>query len=131
MENGTLEQVIIFCADVNRLVQFYRDCFGLEPEGEPDDQWRVMKAGPAKIAFHKIGAVYQDGPPEDFRADSNTKLVFVIASDLVVFRDKLVSQKAVMREITQFPGADFLVCDGQDPEGNVFQVKQYLRLPPA
>ncbi len=129
MKKTALEQIIVFCADVNRLVHFYQDCFGLEPEGEPDDQWRVMKAGPAKIAFHKIGDAWLDGKPEDFRADSNTKLVFVTGNDLAAFREELVSKQAAMGEIVQFPGVDFLVCDGHDPEGNVFQVKQYLPQP--
>jgi hypothetical protein len=29
-----------------------------------------------------------------------------------------------MQEVTTFDGYDFWLCDGKDPEGNVFQIKQ-------
>lgn len=122
-----LEKIIIFCADVDKLVRFYQDCFQLTIIGEPDSNWTVLETGSVQIAFHKIGEEYLTTSPEAFKiTDSNVKIVFEIDSDLVSFRESLLGKKVDAGDIRQFPGFSYRFCDGQDPEGNVFQVIQNI-----
>lgn len=122
-----LEKIIIFCADVDKLVTFYQDCFHLTLVGEADSNWTVLNAGQTHLAFHKIGAEYLPQNTEDFKIqDSNVKLVFEIDSDLHSFRQKLIDEEVDVRDIRQFPGYPYIMCDGNDPEGNVFQIIQMV-----
>ncbi|MFZ6000295.1 MAG: VOC family protein, partial [Bacteroidota bacterium] len=60
------------------------------------------------------------------RAESNTKLVFLISHDLPLFRRKLAENGVEIGEVKSFDGINSLFCDGEDPEGNVFQIEQKL-----
>ena len=119
----TFNRVIIFCGDVNKLKTFYQDYFGFRLVEEIKDEWAVLNTGQTEIAFHKIGDAYRNND-QPFRADSNTKLVFEISGDLEAFREDLLAKAVLVKEIKSFKGFDFILCDGEDPEGNVFQVKQ-------
>ena len=83
----------------------------------------VLKAGPCSIALHKIGKDYEV-PGKPFKADSNTKLVFETTDDIFKLRKELLSQNVTISEIKTFDNYDYWLCDGEDPEGNVFQLKQ-------
>jgi hypothetical protein len=56
--------------------------------------------------------------------ESNTKLVFEIEENIYVMRELLLQKNVKMREVKQFDGSDYLLCDGEYPEGNVFQLQQ-------
>jgi hypothetical protein len=78
-----------------------------------------------EIALHKVGPGYES-EPGTFRAESNTKLIFKIDGDLPAFRQKLISDGVTVHEIKSFDGFPSLFCDGEDPEGNIFQLEQTL-----
>ena len=84
-----------------------------------ENEWAVLTDGNMQIALHRIGEVYRD-IDKPFKAESNTKLVFAISEDLVLFREKLIERSVLMKDIKSFSG--MLLCDGEDPEGNVFQI---------
>lgn len=122
-----LQSIIIFCADVEKLSNFYISNFGLRMEGVSDKNWAVLNAGAIQLAFHKVGEQYLPVPPEQFRIeDSNVKLVFEVDSNLEQLREVLLSRDISIGEVKQFPGYPYAVCDGTDPEGNVFQLIQKL-----
>jgi hypothetical protein len=50
--------------------------------------------------------------------------VFSVPSGLNALRDKLVAAGVNMRELKRYEGFPYLLCDGEDPEGNVFQLSQ-------
>jgi hypothetical protein len=110
---------------VERLVQFYCHNFGLNVTFEPDPVRTVLDTGAVQFAFHKIGEQFLTTAPEQFRADSNVKRIFRVENDLASFRQKLLSNRVDVDAIKQFPGANYRVCDGSGPEGNVFQLVQY------
>jgi catechol 2,3-dioxygenase-like lactoylglutathione lyase family enzyme len=120
------KQVIIFGQNINMLKEFYVDHFGLELLEEIKNEWVVLKAGQTEIAFHKIGAAYQTSEDVPFKADSNTKFVFEIEGDLKNFRRKLLEKGVLLRDVKSFAGMNYLFCDGEDAEGNVFQLKQKI-----
>lgn len=117
-----LDRIIIFGANIEALKNFYQSNFNLQVIEEIANEWVVFKAGSIEIAFHRIGLAYRNDEP--FEAANNTKLVFNVHQDLNDFRDTLIAKGVIMKEIKTFEGMDFLFCDGQDIEGNVFQLCQ-------
>ncbi len=111
-----LSRIIIFGKDINGLKNFYQSNFNLSVIEEIEGEWVVLDAGSIEIAFHRIGADYRSEEP--FRAENNIKLVFAI-EDLDEERQALISKGVKMKEI-QFAS----YCDGEDFEGNVFQLHQ-------
>jgi hypothetical protein len=87
-------------------------------------QWVLLKAGHCHIGLHQVPPQYlHDGAPANPEA-SNTKIVFSVTEDIFALRESLVAQQVVLRDIKTFEGYGYWLCDGQDPEGNVFQLKQ-------
>ena len=81
-----LKQIIIFCVDVQKIAQFYKQCFNLSTIGNFDNHWVVLDSGETQIALHKIGDEFLP-PNQDFRVeDSNVKLVFEIDDHLEKFK---------------------------------------------
>ncbi|RBQ09958.1 VOC family protein [Pedobacter miscanthi] len=116
-----LDTIILFVQDVTLLKSFYVDILELEILEETRSEWLLLKAGNCNIALHKIGDQYKSKEP--FKSDSNTKLVFEV-DDINAVRDYLLSEKTLINEIKTFPDYNYWLCDGEDPEGNVFQLKQ-------
>ena len=120
----SLKRIILFGKEIDKLKNFYLGNFGFSLLEEIRDQWVLLKAGQIEIALHKIGRQYDSD--EIFRAASNTKLVFGVNSNLELTRNKLISNGVLLQEIKSFEGVNALFCDGEDPEGNIFQLEQRL-----
>ena len=120
----SLKRIILFGKEIDKLKNFYLGNFGFSLLEEIRDQWVVLKAGQIEIALYKIGRQYDSD--EIFRAASNTKLVFGVNSNLELTRNKLISNGVLLQDIKSFEGVNALFCDGEDPEGNIFQLEQRL-----
>lgn len=83
-----------------------------------------MKAGQCDIGLHKTGNEYADKIDGCLQKESNTKIVFDIDTDIYLLREQLIIKNVSLREIKNRDGYDYLICDGEDPEGNVFQLRQ-------
>lgn len=118
-----LDSIIIFVQSVEHLKSFYVDIFGLEILEETQGQWLLLKAGNCNIGLHQIGQAYLDDNDADTKFETNTKIVFEIDGDIHTFRDDLISQNVTMKEVMTWENYPFLLCDGEDPEGNIFQLK--------
>ncbi|MES2064726.1 MAG: VOC family protein [Bacteroidota bacterium] len=122
----SLTRIILFVYDVEKLKTFYADSFKLPVIEEIKNEWVVLNAGTMEIALHKIGEAYLPEPGTKFKAESNTKLVFNVTPNLTLLRQKLLNAGIDMKEIRSFKGINSLFCDGEDPEGNVFQLEERL-----
>ncbi len=122
----TLGRIIIFGHLVEKLKFFYVENFGFSVIEEKTNQWIVLNAGQMEIAIHKIGQGYEPNEGEEFRVESNIKLVFYINDNLENFRQRLIEKGVLIGDIKSFDGINSLFCDGEDPEGNVFQIEQKL-----
>ncbi|WP_199136617.1 VOC family protein [Pedobacter sp. ASV12] len=120
-----LNTIIIFAQDVAKLKPFYVDVLGLEVLEEFPSTWLLLKAGACQIGLHQIGDAYLDKNAPPFQFDNNTKIVFETDTDIYELRQQLLHQNVAMREVKHFEQSDWLFCDGEDPEGNVFQLKQH------
>ena len=120
-----LDSVIIFGQNIERLKKFYIDILKLSIIEEITSEWVLLDAGNCTIGLHRIGKEFRrENPPQQFKVNNNTKLVFMVQQDIFELRNSLLHQNVTIREIKTFDNYDFWICDGEDPEGNVFQFKQ-------
>jgi hypothetical protein len=117
-----MTRLILYVHDVPRLKLFYQTHFDLPLSEEIGDEWVTLKAGAVEIALHRVGKPYRDRFKTD--VSSNAKLVFTVESGLPEFRERLIAAGVSMRPLKRFVGYPQLMCDGEDPEGNVFQLAQ-------
>lgn len=120
--NVKLNSIILYVQNIELLKNFYVENFNLKVI-EEDRIWILMSAGAVNIGLHKIGDEYLEKIEAGYQFDNNTKLVFEIDLNIETARNELLSRNVQMREIKTFENYDFWLCDGTDPEGNVFQLK--------
>ncbi|AJC17121.1 VOC family protein [Pandoraea sputorum] len=118
----SMSRLILYVRDVELLKSFYRTHFAFPVIEEIESEWAVLKAGEVEIALHRVGVAYRDRPTSG--ETSNAKLVFSVRSGLEDLRETLLNAGVRMREMKRYEGFPQSMCDGEDPEGNVFQLSQ-------
>lgn len=121
--NARLETIMLYVQNIKSLRDFYVENFNLTVI-EEDEVWVLLNAGPLNIAFHKIGEHFLKTLQPNHKFDNNTKLIFEIDIDIEAARDEFMAKNIEMSEIKTFENYDYWLCDGTDPEGNVFQIKK-------
>jgi predicted enzyme related to lactoylglutathione lyase len=119
---ASMSRLILYVRDVELLKSFYQSQFGFPVVEEIESEWAVLKAGEIEIAFHRVGEPYRER--SKLPNISNAKIVFSVESGLSELREKLSNAGVRMRNLKRFDGFAQLMCDGEDPEGNVFQLSQ-------
>jgi len=122
--NLSLTRVILYVQDVRRLRDFYRDALKLSVVEEIEGEWAVLKAGACQLALHRVGKPYRVADPSAWKVESNAKLVMTVERDLEELRAELIGKGVAMGRIKSYPPLTGPLCDGEDPEGNVFQLAQ-------
>jgi predicted enzyme related to lactoylglutathione lyase len=118
---------VLYARDLDRLVAFYAAIVGIEPR-TVDAASAVFESGPlqfviVRIPRHIAERIDIADPPEP-RQNTPLKLVFAV-EDIGRARDRAAALGGVLKAAEQeweFEGA--MVCDGHDPEGNVFQLRR-------
>src|SRR5262245_56238695 len=111
--------IIVFTEDVSRLGAFYAQVLGLDVI-EESEGWVRLDAGGCALALHAISGPRAGGVgvgPR--RVDGYLKVAFY-AADVAAERARLVAAGARMDEVKTF--GEINLCDGLDPDGNVFQI---------
>lgn len=124
--NVSLSTLILYVQDVKNLKEFYTENFGLQII-EEDLNWVLLNAGGVSIGLHTMGLEYRGKANAVESSQNNAKMVFEIDVDIQIARNNLISKNIRMREVKTFEEYDFWLCDGLDPEGNVFQLKSAKR----
>ena len=118
---------VLYAKDLDRLVEFYASVAGIEPQttekgfailGSRTSQFVILRI-PRRIA----DAINIATPPE-LREDTPLKLVFGV-ENIAHARERAAALGGAMNAVErkwEFEGAK--VCDGHDPEGNIFQLRQ-------
>jgi hypothetical protein len=104
---------MLFVQDVAGVAGFYRDKLGLHPLGEITPEWVEMKTGSCTIALHRVAKPLRE------RGKPSAKIVFGV-KDVQAAKSLLESRGVNMGKINSF--SDIQICDGEDPEGNLFQI---------
>jgi catechol-2,3-dioxygenase len=121
---ASLTRVILYVQDVRRLKDFYRNTLELPAVEEIEGEWAVLNAGTCELALHRAGKPYRVADPSSWKVETNAKLVMTVERDLEELRAELITKGVAMGRIKSFPPLTGPLCDGQDPEGNVFQLAQ-------
>jgi len=108
---GDLSEVIVHVDDMERMTAFYRDVLGLQPE-VTSEWWTTFPTGRALLALHGGGRI----------GTHNVRFNFDVA-DLDAVRGELTTRGVELSEVRE-PIAGVRVCDGRDPEGNVFTLEE-------
>lgn len=119
-----LDSIIIFVKDIDSVKEFYLNNFDFEIIEETPSQWVLFNCGSANLGLHAIPTEYLETGLKDDTELTNTKVVFETKNNINELRAQLVSNQVKMREVESWEGYPFSVCDGEDPEGNIFQIKQ-------
>lgn len=116
-----LVEIILYVADMQAQVEFYRDVLGLRlahPAGltdYSDQHWVVFETGACKLALHSGGQAQA--------AAGLPKLVFAIA-DIVSARAELAARGLTLDEIFS-PAPGIQVANGRDPERNPLSIESH------
>lgn len=114
-----LHEVIVYCQDMQRQLRFYRDQLGLRVtwpdlhDTEEELHWVTFDTGACTLALHSGGTTdKREGSP---------RFVFSV-DDLPSVRKLMIAQGISVSDIRS-PAPGVLVCDLNDPEGNVFSIE--------
>src|SRR5215475_84110 len=125
--NASLSRVILYVQDVAGLADFYNSALGLPIVEQIEGEWAVLKAGGCELALHRVGQRYRVADPASWQVETNAKLVMTVDRAIEELRAELVAKGVPMGEIKSYPGLTGRLCDGKDPEGNVFQLAESPR----
>ncbi|MBK6851570.1 MAG: glyoxalase/bleomycin resistance/dioxygenase family protein [Burkholderiales bacterium] len=118
--------LFVYASDKERLVCFYEAIAGLARLHETPDL-TVLESPDIQLLVHRIpahiAATFAIESPPIRREDSALKFFFTVVS-IAAARAKAVELGGeVFEENWQGPG--FIVCNAMDPEGNVFQMREF------
>lgn len=97
--------------------------FNLELAEEIESQWVLLKAGLCELGLHAIGTESTQADQPSGKLENNTKMVFEIEEDIFAVHKKLTANQVALTEIKTWDNYPYWICDGEDPEGNVFQLR--------
>ena len=125
MDNLVLGTVTLYAKDLKKMVAFYRDALGFAiiPSRYDPGEFVVLDAGNTQLCLHQIPEVIarniESSDPSQSNSKVPAKITFVI-EDIEGMRERLIARGLAMGSLQSFP--PLLFCDGQDPEGNLFQI---------
>jgi predicted enzyme related to lactoylglutathione lyase len=127
MAHRGLTDAVLYAKDLRQLVQFYTAVAGLDLR-KIEAGFAVLGREPSQLVIvqipKRIAAGIQIATPPERREDTPIKLVFA-PDDIAGARSRAAELGGTMNAVErewEFEGAE--VCDGSDPEGNVFQIRQ-------
>lgn len=115
---------VVFADDVAKLTAFYRGVVGMR-ETHADDRHAVLEIPGFQLTVHALsGSESHLQRAYPTREDTWIKLCFPVAS--------LAEARALASRLggelwsadREWEARGFRACDGRDPEGNVFQLRQ-------
>jgi predicted enzyme related to lactoylglutathione lyase len=118
---------IVFAKDLQRLARFYREVANL-PVTDGDDRFCVLGEGPGRLVIQQIPPDFADqieitSPPQK-REETPIKLALAV-DDIAAARARAADcGGTLLPPDREWTFGEARVCDGIDPEGNVFQVQQ-------
>lgn len=120
-----LARVILFAKDIASVARFYEGVVGLRRLATADDsaEFVSFEAGGCQLCLHQIPKRWardiQIEDPPRAREAMPIKLAFH-ADDVDARRAELIARGARMGKVQR--AGSLALCDGVDPEGNVFQI---------
>ena len=114
-----ISEIILYCEDMQKQVEFYRDKLELslvyppDKDDYSDEFWVVFDTGECKLCLH--------GGGEKRMGEDAPKFVFDV-EDVEETQLEFLQRGIPMGKIRS-PAPGLVVCDGYDPERNKFSVE--------
>ncbi len=127
--DGLLPGAVVFAKDVVKVASFYRDLLSLSEKAR-DAGKIVLESKSYSLVIHgipdHISKSNNISTPPVLRENTAMKLYFPVSSigDARNMASKLGG--GLKSKDNEWHISNFVACDGYDPEGNVFQVRQLL-----
>jgi predicted enzyme related to lactoylglutathione lyase len=122
-----LTGAVLYAKDLRRLVEFYSVVAGLDIQSVREG-FAILGRKPSQLVIVRIPKRIADlvdiSTPPERREDTPVKLVFSVG-DIAGVRKMAAERGGAIDAVEhewEFEGAR--VCDGHDPEGNIFQFRQ-------
>ena len=118
-------RIIVFAKDMEKMTSYYETVVGLPRAGTPDDSedFVAFDAGGVHFCLHRIPEHYardiEIATPPIAREATPIKVSFHSPA-VRSAREVLESRGAMLGPVREF--GTLHLCDGTDPEGNVFQL---------
>ena len=127
MTHRGLIGAVLYAKDLERIAQFYASVVAIDVE-RIEKGFAVLGSGPSQLVIvripdHIAGAI-EIAVPAKPREEMPLKLVFAV-DDIARARGRAAALGGAVKAAEhewKFDGAR--VCDGHDPEGNIFQIRQ-------
>jgi predicted enzyme related to lactoylglutathione lyase len=114
---------VVFCRDHRSLATFYSELTGLRSQGG-DERHTVLASEDFELVLHALRGEPGPTTTPTTREDSYIKLFFPVAS-LADARARCATLGGRLRPTNEeWQARGFRACDGVDPEGNVFQLRE-------
>lgn len=118
--NPEVSRIILFVDDIEKMSAFYGGVLGLSELPDGSEEYVCFSAGGCEICLHALPEQYRAESSEfPKREDTHSKFVFR-SDDVERDRQYLIQKGARMNEVVRYGDID--LCDGADPEGNIFQI---------
>lgn len=126
MHNVAKSGAVVFVKQLERMTAFYREVAMLAPM-QQEDGYAVLESGSLQLVVHAIAphiaATFEISAPPQVREEASVKLVFPVADLAVARRAAAAHGGRLLPPENEWIWQGFRVCDGIDPEGNVFQLR--------
>jgi predicted enzyme related to lactoylglutathione lyase len=120
---------VVFVKELGRAAKFYSQLLSLSVTRSEADH-AILESAHFELVIHAIprqiaNSIVLTTPPT-IREDTAIKLIFPVASiaDARTIAEQCGGQLNPSQ--SEWNGKGFRACDGHDPEGNVFQLRQYV-----
>ena len=127
MQSRPKPSAVVFAKDVSKLACFYKEVIGLT-EAHRDKDHVVLDDQDFQLVIHgipkKIAAEIQIANPPQIRENTPIKLCLPVMSIEQARQKAAELGGKVGAKTKEWEARGFRACDGYDPEGNVFQVRE-------
>jgi predicted enzyme related to lactoylglutathione lyase len=126
MSQTGLIGAVLYARDLERLAEFYAVLTGAEKTIH--DDYGVVGATPSQFVLvripARIAATVEIASPPEPREGTPVKLVFAV-DDISRAREQAAALGGAVKPAgNEWDFEGTRVCDGHDPEGNIFQLRQ-------
>ena len=127
MSSRPKPSVVVFAKDMDRLSEFYTAVIGMT-QTHRDDHHTILEVDYFQLVIHAIPAMIAAGiqitVPPQVREDTPIKVSLPVDSIHAARIKAAEFGGGLGTQANEWEGPGFRACDGYDPEGNVFQVKE-------
>ncbi len=123
-----MNSLVLYVNDLATMKQFYASLLDYQISEENDTFVRLSSAT-YDLVLHQSSAEYQDqiSKPPTLREDCAWKPTFSVKSISASRVAAVDLGGAIVEESEQWVWGEYVYCNGNDPEGNVIQLRQLLK----